>query len=265
MPKFAANLSLMFNEHEFLHRFSAAADAGFKAVEFLFPYEYSEQKLSSLLMRYQLENVLFNLPPGDWSVGERGLAALPGREEEFRQSIALGLKYAFALGTRRLHMMAGVIPQGADIKQCEEVYVSNLQYAAKAVASYGITLMIEPINHRDMPGYFLSTQEQAQILRKKSGEPNVKVQMDLYHAQITEGDLVTTLRKYLSEIGHIQIAGVPDRHEPIDCELDYAYLFRLLDELGYGGWVGCEYRPRAGTLEGLGWLFGEHAIVNASR
>ena len=263
MPQFAANLSLMFNEHEFLQRFSAAADAGFKSVEFLFPYEYSEQKLSSLLMRYQLENVLFNFPAGDWAAGERGLAALPGREEEFKQSIALGLKYAFALGTRRLHMMAGIIPQGTDVKQCEEVYVSNLQYAAKQLASYGITLMIEPINQRDMPGYFLSTQEQAHALRKKSDESNVKVQMDFYHAQITEGDIVTTLRQHINEIGHIQIAGVPDRHEPINCELNYPYLFKLLDELGYVGWIGCEYRPRAGTIEGLGWLFGEHAIIPA--
>ena len=254
MPRFAANLTMMFTEKEFPKRFAAASAAGFRAVEFLFPYDYAPQTIATWLMDNQLENILFNLPPGDWAAGERGLAALPGREEAFRQSVAKALEYATALGTRRLHMMAGLMKPGADKQECESVYLSNLKYAARQLADYGINLMIEPINHRDMPGYFLHTQEQAHILREKSGEPNVKVQMDFYHAQITEGDLAHKLKKYFSEIGHIQIASVQGRHEPDDGEINYPYLFRLLDELGYQGWVGCEYRPRGVTEEGLDWL-----------
>ncbi len=254
MPRFAANLTMMFTEKEFPKRFAAASAAGFQAVEFLFPYEYAPQTIATWLMDNQLQNVLFNFPPGDWAKGERGLAALPGRQEEFRQSVSKALEYAAALGTRRLHMMAGLIKPGGDYSEYESVYLSNLKYAARRLADHGIVLMIEPINHRDMPGYFLNTQEQAHQLREKCGEPNVQVQMDLYHAQITEGDLAQTLKKYIGAIGHIQIASVPDRSEPDDGEINYAYLFRLLDELGYAGWVGCEYRPRGSTELGLAWL-----------
>jgi hydroxypyruvate isomerase len=254
LPRFAANLTMMFTEKQFPKRFAAASAAGFRAVEFLFPYEYAPQTVATWLMENQLENVLFNLPPGDWDAGERGLAALPGREESFRDSVSKALEYANALGTRRLHMMAGLMMPGADARECEAVYLSNLKYAARELAKYGINLMIEPINYRDMPGYFLNTQEQAHRLREKSGEPNVQVQMDFYHAQITEGDLAYTLKKYINDIGHIQIASVPGRNEPDDGEINYAYLFRLLDELGYQGWVGCEYRPRGVTEEGLEWL-----------
>jgi hydroxypyruvate isomerase len=233
---------------------AAAAAAGFKAVEFLFPYDHAPQEVASWLRENQLENVLFNLPPGDWAAGERGSAALPGREDEFRAGVAKGIEYALALGTKRVHMMAGLIPAGADRRIHREVYLGNLRHAAREVARHGISLLIEPINGRDMPGYFLHTQADAHALREECGAPNVKVQMDFYHAQIVEGDLARTFRANFSGIGHVQIASVPDRHEPDDGEVNYPYLFRLLDELGYEGWVGCEYRPRGATTDGLGWL-----------
>ncbi len=254
MPRFAANLTMMFNEVPFPQRFGAAARAGFKAVEFLFPYEYPAAEVAGWLREHRLENALFNLPPGDWAAGERGLASLPGREDEFHCGVARAIEYALALGTRRLHMMAGLVPPGADPRLRRDVYLDNLRYAARAVGEHGIELLIEPINGRDMPGYFLHSQAQAHALREEAGAANVKVQMDFYHAQIVEGDLATTFRKYADGIGHVQIASVPARHEPDDGEVNYPYLFRLLDELGYEGWVGCEYRPRGRTEDGLGWL-----------
>lgn len=255
MPKFAANLTMMFNEFEFPQRFAAAAKAGFNAVEFLFPYDYSAHELAQLLTENHLQNVLFNLPPGDWNSGERGLAALPGREPEFRASVTLALEYAQVLGTPRLHVMAGVVPAGGKLQLCHETYCQNLSYAAKEAGKHGIDLMIEPINTRDMPGYFLNLQEQAHAIRQEVDEPNLKVQMDFYHAQIMEGDLSSTLIRHIDAIGHIQIASVPKRNEPDDGEVNYPYLFALLDQLGYQGWVGCEYRPRGRTEDGLKWLF----------
>jgi hydroxypyruvate isomerase len=254
MPKFAANLTMMFNEVAFPQRFAAAAKAGFQAVEFLFPYEHAPQEVAQWLQENQLQNALFNLPPGDWAAGERGIAALPGREEEFRASVARALDYAQALGTQRLHVMAGLLPQGADRGRYRETYIENLRYAARELARHGRTLLIEPINPRDMPGYFLNSQADGHAIRAAVGEPNLKVQMDFYHAQIVEGDLATTFKKYFDGIGHIQIASVPARNEPDDGEVNYRYLLRLLDELGYDGWVGCEYRPRGRTEDGLGWL-----------
>lgn len=254
MPQFAANLTMMFNEVAFPERFGAAAQAGFSAVEFLFPYDYAPQQVAAWLHDNALQNVLFNLPPGDWAAGERGLAALPGREGEFRAGVERGVRYALALGTPRVHMMAGLVPEGADPRALEQLYLGNLRHAADAFARHGIEVLIEPINGRDMPAYFVQTQAQAHALRAACGAPNVKVQMDFYHAQIMEGDLATTFRKHAAGIGHVQIAGVPERHEPDDGEVDYGYLFRLLDELGYQGWVGCEYRPRGRTVDGLGWL-----------
>ncbi|MES2113682.1 MAG: 2-oxo-tetronate isomerase [Pseudomonadota bacterium] len=254
MPRFAANLTMMFNEVAFPQRFAAAARAGFDAVEFLFPYEYTSDRVAGWLRESHLCNVLFNLPPGDWAAGERGIAALPGREAEFRVGVECALDYALAMGTPRLHMMAGLIPAGADLQAMEACYLENMRYAARALAPHGIELLIEPINGRDMPGYFLQTQARAHALREMAGEPNVKVQMDFYHAQIVEGDLATTLRRHVAGIGHVQVAGVPDRHEPDQGEVNYGYLFQLLDELGYAGWVGCEYRPRGRTEDGLGWL-----------
>jgi hydroxypyruvate isomerase len=254
MPKFAANLTMMFNEVPFPQRFSAAAKAGFAAVEFLFPYEYPPAEVARWLQEAGLKNALFNMPPGDWAAGERGVASLPGREEEFRAGVARAIEYARALGTPGIHAMAGLLPAGADRKRHREVFVANLRHAAKALAGEGLTLLIEPINSRDIPGYFLNTQAEAHAIREEADQPNLKVQMDFYHAQIVEGDLSVTLRKHIAHVGHVQIASVPDRHEPDEGEIDYRHIFRLLDELGYPGWVGCEYRPRGRTEDGLGWL-----------
>jgi len=254
VPKFAANLTMMFNEVPFIDRFEAAAKAGFKAVEFLFPYEHTPAEVAAKLKANALENVLFNMPPGDWGAGECGLASLPGREEEFRAGVAKALTYAKALGTPRVHAMAGLLPLGADRARHRATFIDNLKYAAAATAEIGITLLMEPINTRDIPGYFLNTQADAHALREEVGAPNLKVQMDIYHVQIVEGDIAMKLRKYLPHVGHIQIAGVPERNEPDTGEINYPYLFRLMDDLGYDGWVGCEYRPANGTVNGLGWM-----------
>lgn len=254
MPKFAANLTMMFNEVPYPQRFAAAAKAGFAAVEFLFPYDYPPAEVARWLQETGLKNALFNMPPGDWAAGERGVASLPGREEEFRAGVARAIEYARALGTPSIHAMAGLLPSGADRKRHREVFVANLRHAAKALAGEGLTLLIEPINSRDIPGYFLNTQAEAHAIREEIDQPNLKVQMDFYHAQIVEGDLSVTLRKHIAHVGHVQIASVPDRHEPDEGEIDYRHIFRLLDELGYPGWVGCEYRPRGRTEDGLGWL-----------
>jgi len=254
MPKFAANLTMMFNEVPFPQRFAAAAKAGFAAVEFLFPYDYPPAEVARWLQEAGLKNALFNMPPGDWAAGERGVASLPGREEEFRAGVARAIEYARALGTPSIHAMAGLLPSGADRKRHREVFVANLRHAAKALAGEGRTLLIEPINSRDIPGYFLNTQAEAHAIREEVDQSNLMVQMDFYHAQIVEGDLSVTLRKHISHVGHVQIASVPDRHEPDEGEIDYRHIFRLLDEQGYPGWVGCEYRPRGRTEDGLGWL-----------
>ena len=254
MPKFAANLTMMFNEVPFPERFSAAAKTGFAAVEFLFPYDYPVADVTRWLKAAGLKSVLFNMPPGDWAAGERGLASLPGREEEFRAGVARALEYALSMGTPTLHAMAGLLPEGAERKRHRAVLVANLRHAAMALAEHGLTLVIEPINRRDIPGYFLNTQAEAHAIRTEIGAANLKVQMDFYHAQIVEGDLSMTLKNNFEGIGHIQIASVPDRHEPDAGEVNYRHLFRLLDELGYSGWVGCEYRPRGKTEDGLVWM-----------
>lgn len=254
MPRFAANLSMMFQEVAFLERFDAAAAAGFHGVEFLFPYEHAAEAIAARLHAAQLENVLFNLPPGDWAAGERGMACLAGREGEFRRSVAMALDYARVLGTPRVHAMAGIVPAGAHRESCRETYVGNLRYAAGELAAHGMDLMIEPINPRDMPGYFLNTQAEAAEICAMVGAPNIKMQMDCYHMQIAEGDLASKLRRYATLCGHVQIAGVPERNEPNRGEVNYPYLFALLEEIGYAGWIGCEYRPAGNTLEGLGWL-----------
>lgn len=250
MPRFAANLTMMFNEVAFPERFAAAAAAGFRAVEFLFPYDYHPEDVRNWLDRAGIECVLFNLPPGDFAKGERGIAALPGREDEFRQSVERALGYARVIGTPRLHVMAG-IAQG---EACRATYVDNLRFAASAFAVEGLELLIEPINARDMPGYFLSRQCDALAIIEQVGAPNLRLQCDLYHLQISAGDLCRTLERDIALIGHVQIASVPDRNEPDDGEIDYRHLFSLLDRLGYDGWVGCEYRPRGRTGDGLGWM-----------
>lgn len=254
MPRFAANLSMMYSEYAFEDRFAAAAADGFVAVEYLFPYAYDRQMLAQRLRDNGLEQVLFNLSPGDWDRGERGMACHPGREAEFMETVELALQYAEVLGCRRLHAMAGVVPPGVSPQVARAVYVGNLRRAAQRLAGQGVTLLIEPINTRDMPGYFLHHQQQAHDVVAEVAEPNLLVQMDFYHCQIMEGDLARRLERHLTGIGHIQIAGVPDRHEPDQGEVNYPWLFERLDALGYAGFVGCEYRPRAQTSAGLGWL-----------
>lgn len=252
--RFAANLSMMFTEVPFPERFTAAARAGFKAVEFQFGYDHTPQDIKRWLDDQQLECVLFNAPPGDFAAGERGLASLPGREAEFRDSVLRALEYAEVLGTPRLHVLAGILPAGGDRNRHLDIYLRNLEFAARALAERGVTLLIEPINPRDIPGFFLNSQIEAHAIREQLGQPNLKVLMDFYHAQIVDGDLAMTFRKYQDGIGHVQIAGVPGRHEPDVGEIRYEYLFQLLDELNYTGWIGCEYRPRGRTEDGLGWL-----------
>lgn len=254
MPKFAANLSMMFNEVPFPERFAAAAKAGFKGVEFLFPYDYTPAEVAGWLKENKLENALFNLPPGDFAGGERGIASLPGREQEFRDGVAKAIDYALALGTPKVHCMAGLFPAGADRGKHRAVYVENVRYAAQELAKHGRMLVIEPINPRDIPGYFINTQAEGHAICKEIGLPNLKVQMDFYHCQIVEGDLTMTFKNNFVGIGHVQIASVPTRNEPDQGEINYRHIFKLLDEMGYDGWVGCEYRPRGRTEEGLGWL-----------
>ena len=261
MPQYAANLSLLYPEHPFLDRFAAAARDGFRAVEFLFPYAYPAAQLRELLDAHSLQLVLFNAPPAGadaasiasaWDRGERGTAALPGYEAECAYGLALALDYAQALGCPRIHLMAGCVPAGAARADMQTTYLHNLGHAADKAAQVGVQVLIEPLNPRDVPGYFLNRQDQAHALLHTVGAPNLKVQMDLYHCQIVEGDVATKLRQYLptGAVGHIQIAGVPERHEPDLGELHYPYLLDLIDSLGYTGWVGCEYRPRRGAVAG---------------
>lgn len=258
MPKFAANLSMMYNEVAFADRFSAAAKDGFDAVEYLFPYDYPAAQLQHLLADNGLQQVLFNAPPGNWQDGERGIASLPGREDEFKRSFDQALEYARVLGNTRLHVMAGLLATEEDRPRHRAIYLKNLAYAALLAAREGINVLIEPINTRDMPGYFLNFQDDAQEICAEIGVENLQVQFDIYHCQIMEGDIATRLRHDLKRphagIGHMQIAGVPDRQEPDSGELNYSYLFNLIDTLGYQGWIGCEYRPKAGTSAGLNWL-----------
>lgn len=261
MPRFAANLSMLYNDLDFLDRFAAAARDGFTAVEYLFPYAYAPEQLAALLQQHGLQQVLFNAPPGDWDRGERGMACIPGREAEFREGIAQALRYAQALQCPRLHVMAGLVPAGADAASVRATYIANIRHAAEQAAAQGVRILLEPINGRDMPGFFLSRQDQAHALVAEISAANVQVQMDLYHCQIVEGDLAMKIRQYLptGQVGHIQIAGVPERHEPDVGELNYPYLFALLDSLGYDGWIGCEYKPARGaaphaTSDGLGWF-----------
>ncbi len=259
MPRFAANLSLMYGEHDFLDRYAAAAADGFEAVECLFPYAWPQREVAARLHGTGLQQVLINAPPGDWAAGERGIAALAGREDEFRRSfLEQALPYAQALGCARIHVMAGLVPAGhADQRErMLDTFRANLAWAAEQAASADVTLLIEPLNPRDMPGYLFSHQAEAHAINRDVGAANLQVQMDLYHCQIVEGDLATRLKTWLPSggVGHLQIAGVPDRHEPDTGEVHYPYLFELIDDLGYDGWVGCEYRPRGATSAGLGWL-----------
>ncbi|PYB71762.1 2-oxo-tetronate isomerase [Rhizobium wuzhouense] len=252
MPKFAANLSMMFNEVPFLDRFAAAAESGFKAVEYLFPYDNPAEIVAERLQAAGLAQALFNMPPGDWAAGERGMAALPGREADFASALDTAIAYAKVIGTPLLHMMAGLAP--ASDSQAIATYRENLQRAADRTGEAGIGLVIEPINGRDMPGYFLNDFNRALDFIAEVDAPHVKLQYDVYHRQILHGDVIMSLRQMAPIIGHIQIASVPDRHEPLTGELDDRRIFAEIDAIGYQGYVGCEYRPAAGTREGLGWM-----------
>lgn len=254
MPKFAANLSMMFTEVPFLARFAAAAEAGFTGVEYLFPYEFPAELIAAELKTNALENVLFNLPPGDWASGERGITCLPGREEEFRVGVTTAIQYAKQLNTTRLHAMAGVVPPGVSPADARATYIANLKFAAAELAKEGIVLLMEAINTRDIPGFFLNTQAQAYDILQEVGAKNLMLQMDLYHMQIMEGDLAVKLSKYAPQCGHIQVAGVPKRNEPDTGEVHYPFLYDHLDAIGYTGWIGCEYRPAGKTTDGLSWF-----------
>jgi len=253
MPKLAANLSMMFTELDFLERFEAASKAGFKAVEYLFPYAHAKEAIAERLAEHGLAQVLFNLPPGDWEAGERGVAILPNRVNEFRDGLGRAIEYAKTLGCPRIHVMAGVAPSGVHPARLRETYVQNLKFAAAAAAKENLTVLIEPINTRDIPGYYHVTSTQALAVIGAVGAPNLKLQYDIYHAQIMEGDLAHSLERNLAVIGHIQIADTPGRHEPGTGEINYRFLLGFMDKVGYEGWVGCEYRPAEGTLPGLGW------------
>ncbi len=261
MPQFAANLSTLYQEHAFLDRFAAAACDGFGAVEYLFPYAFDPSEIADRLRQFRLKQVLFNAPPGNWESGDRGLACLAGREEEFRSGIRDAFRYARALDCPRIHVMAGLMPEGSARESIRVTYLQRLRWAATEAAKHRVDILIEPINARDMPGYFLNRQDQAHRILDEVAVPNLKVQMDLYHCQIAEGDLAMKVRQYVptGNVGHVQIAGVPERQEPDVGEVNYAYLFDVLDACGYAGWIGCEYRPRlgaqaGGTSAGLGWL-----------
>jgi hydroxypyruvate isomerase len=253
MPRFAANLSMTFNEVPFLDRFAAAARAGFDGVEFLFPYAYDKAQLADLLRSHRLELVLFNMPPGNWDAGDRGVACDPRRQGEFQDGVGKALEYASALGCERLHAMAGLRPQGVDEERLRETYVANLRFAAKELAKHGKTLLVEAINTRDMPGFYLSLTRQAFDVLAEVAAPNLKFQFDVYHVQIMEGDLAPKLQANVDRIGHVQIADTPGRHEPGTGEINYEFLFGHLDRIGYRGWIGCEYKPAAATEAGLGW------------
>ena len=252
MPRFAANLTMMFNEWTFLDRFKAASDAGFDAVEFLFPYEHAPEAIAEQLKINGLSQALFNLPPGNWAAGERGLAALLDRADEFKASIATALQYAKATGVQTLHVMSGIADRNDS--HAVEAYKNSVVFACHAATRHGINIVIEPINRRDMPGYFLNDFNFAAGLIAELGLANLKLQYDIYHRQIMHGDVTKSLEQLMPIIGHIQIAAVPKRHEPMTGELNDAHIFELLDALGYQGFVGCEYRPEKGTVEGLGWF-----------
>ena len=252
MPRFAANLSMMFQEHAFMARFAAAAAAGFDAVEYLFPYDFEMSQIALSLQKNHLTQALFNLPPGDWLAGERGLAALPDRQSDFRRSVATALRYAAVTGVARLHVMSGIASR--DDAAARQRYRESVGYLCDQAGQVGLDVLIEPINSRDMPGYFLNDFNYAADLIADLGHANLKLQFDIYHRQIIHGDVLTGLKTLMPIIGHVQIAAVPLRHEPGTGELNDMRILAALDDLGYTGFVGCEYRPAAGTVTGLGWL-----------
>lgn len=253
MPRFAANLSMLFAELPFLQRFQAARSAGFDAVECQFPYAHGTAELAQALRTTGLRLVLHNLPAGDWQAGERGIACHPQRVAEFREGVEQAIEYASALGCPQLNCLAGIVPAGLTPAEAERTLVDNLRYASARLQRAGIRLLIEPINALDIPGFFLTRTAQTLAILDEVGSDNLALQYDVYHAQRSEGELGNTLRQHLARIGHIQVADNPGRHEPGTGEINYAWLFRHIDVLGYEGWIGCEYKPLAGTAAGLGW------------
>ena len=254
MPKFSANLTMLFKEVDFLDRFGRAAGAGFRAVEYMFPYGYGKAEQAEKLGRHGLELVLHNLPAGDWDAGERGVACIPGREGEFQDGVGLALEYAKALGCSRLNCLVGLTPENVPAETVTRTLVDNLRFAAAALGREGVSLLVEPLNERDMPGFHLTGTRNALALLELVGHPNLWLQYDVYHMQVTEGNLTTTIRDNLARIAHIQIADNPGRHEPGTGEINFRNLLRFVDEAGYTGWVGCEYNPAAVTEDGLTWM-----------
>lgn len=254
MPRFAANLSMLFTEQPFLDRFKAAAEAGFTAVEFMFPYEFAARDIAAALKDNGLELVLHNLPAGDWAGGDRGIACQPNRVAEFREGVKKAIDYAQALGAPQLNCLAGIAPSGVTAEKARGVLVENLQYAADKLAGAKIGLLLEPVSSRDVPGFFVDRPSLGFSLLAATGAKNLKLQYDIYHAQVMEGDLVNTIEREFDRIGHIQVADNPGRHEPGTGEIAYPFVFRRIDELGYKGWIGCEYKPLAATTAGLSWL-----------
>lgn len=252
MLKFAANLSMMFTEWAFLDRFGAAADAGFQAVEYLFPYDHPPEAIAARLQRHNLTQALFNMPPGDWAAGERGVAALPGRFDELKTGVQTALVYAEATGAQRLHLMAGIAERNSP--EAALHYERAVAYAAEQLAQHGIELLLEPINPRSMAGYFLNDYSYAEALIQRLELRNLRLQFDIFHRQIMHGDITAALSRLMPIIGHVQVASVPLRNEPNTGELNDSHIFTMLDDFNYGGFIGCEYNPRAGTLAGLGWL-----------
>lgn len=264
MPRFAANLSMLFTEVPLLARFERAARAGFRTVEVQLPYELAAENIRSELQRFELTMVLHNLPAGNWAGGERGIACLPGREAEFDAGIAQAISYARILGVKQLNCLAGIRPHGVTPTQAEATLLRNLRQAARALQAEGLRLLIEPVNHFDIPGFFLTHTAQAVALIEALGEPNVYIQYDAYHAQRMEGELCGTVQKHLQRIGHIQVADNPGRHEPGTGEVNWMHFFAHLDKIGYRGHVGCEYKPAARTEDGLGWLEQARLLLRAS-
>ncbi|UTW07649.1 hydroxypyruvate isomerase [Pseudomonas benzenivorans] len=260
MPRFAANLSMLFTEVDFLDRFAAAAEAGFTGVEYLFPYDFSAEEIKARLDANRLEQVLFNLPAGDWAKGERGIACHPDRVEEFRAGVDKAIAYAKVLGNKQINCLAGIRPQGADCASVEQTFVDNLKFAADKLAAAGIKLVMEAINTRDIPGFYLNNTKQALAIRDKVGSDNLYLQYDIYHMQIMEGDLARTVEGNLAAINHVQLADNPGRNEPGTGEINYRFLFEHLDRIGYQGWIGCEYKPATTTAAGLGWMKAHNAI-----
>ncbi|MGF1679785.1 hydroxypyruvate isomerase [Photobacterium minamisatsumaniensis] len=254
MPKFAANLSMLFTEFDFLERFDVAAKAGFQGVEYLFPYAFEQQTLKNKLSENGLKQVLFNLPAGDWEQGDRGIAVDPARVEEFKSGVAMAIEYAKALECDQLNCLAGIVPTGVSAEQAETTFISNLRYASEELEKAGVKLIIEAINTRDIPGFFLTNTQQALAIIEQTGSGNIQVQYDIYHMQIMEGDLAQTLSNNLAQIRHVQLADNPGRHEPGTGEINYPFVLQHLDSIGYQGWVGCEYKPKTTTLAGLRWL-----------